>query len=119
MEIIIYHQEYNSSETLENFIDLLNSCSMKYFASDLLEEGLTSRDISQAIERAMSAARAAGVETRKHFAPMYTQTQSGLIKDCKLSRLGYALTLLNADVKTPLVARWQVQLVSEFFKRLK
>jgi hypothetical protein len=116
MEIIIYHEEYNESEPLENFIDLLHSSQMKYLASDLLQEGLSPRDIYEGIRRAMAAARAGGLAVRQHFVPLYTQAEGGLIRDCKLSKLGYALVLLNAGAKNPLVARWQLQLVRAFLK---
>jgi len=116
-QIIVCHQKSDLQESLDNFLDLYYSSRMKYFASDLLQEGLSPYDISKAIDKAMTAAQAGGVEVRRHFTPMYTQTESGLLKDCKLSRLSYALVLLNADGQIPIVARWQLRLVSEFLKQ--
>lgn len=40
MELVIFQQEYNLEESLNNFRDLLYSSQTKYLASDLLQEGL-------------------------------------------------------------------------------
>jgi hypothetical protein len=114
MELIIYHKEYDSSESIENFLDLHFNKGMEFFAGDLLKEGLSPSDIKEAIQRAMAAAGAAGLEIRKHFAPVYSQLNGGLIYDCKLSRLGYAMVLLNARPELPIVGEWQLKVLNHF-----
>jgi hypothetical protein len=116
MELVIYHKEYNSSESLDNFLDLYFNKEMKYFAGDLLKEGLSPADIKEAIQRAIAAGGAAGLEIRKHFAPVYSQVNGELIYDCKLSRLGYAMVLLNARPELPIVGEWQLKVLNHFLQ---
>ena len=116
MELIIYHKEYESSESLENFLDLYFTKRMEYFAGDLLKDGLSPSDIKEAIQRAMEAGRAAGLEIRKHFAPIYSQINGGLVFDCKLSRLGFAMVLLNARPEIPIVGEWQLKVLKHFLQ---
>lgn len=114
MEIIVYHDRYYSEDSLEEFLDVLFYRGMDYFASDLLDKGLTPKDLSEAIKRAMLAGKTAGLELRRHFIPVYTQFEGTLVKDCKLSKLGYALLLMNANVANPVVANWQMQVLEQF-----
>lgn len=116
MGVIIYHEEYNQPDALENFLDLLYSSQMNHLASDLLDRGLSPLNITSAVKRAIAAMNAAGLPARQHFAPVYTQYGSTLVKDCKLTRLGYSLVLLNADVNVPSVAEWQLRLIKDFMK---
>ena len=114
MELTIYNREYNSIDSIENFLDLYFNREMEFFADDLLKEGLSPSDIKEAIQRAMAAGRAAGLEIRKHFAPVYCQINGTLLYDCKLSRLGYAMVLLNARPELPIVGEWQLKILRHF-----
>ncbi|HFA51473.1 MAG TPA: damage-inducible protein D [Bacteroidetes bacterium] len=114
MEVIIYRKEYDVQEEMQHFRDLCFSSGMKYLASDLLKEGLSPKGISDAVRRAMTAGRAGGMDLQQHFCPVYTQVGGMLFKDCKLSRLGYALVLLNADVSLPAAAKWQLRVLDCF-----
>ena len=98
--------------SLEHFLDLVHSSQMTYWASDLLSKGLKPDDIRRAVQRAMTACKLSGKEVRRHFQPMYTATNQGVaFDDCKLSKLGYALTLLNANVRNKYVAQYQLKMV--------
>lgn len=114
MEMILYHQERESSSAFENFLDLYLSSRMKFLASDLLKKGLSPSDINQAVRRAMTTCRLGGIEIRQHFMPVYTQASNGLVNDCKLTRLSYALVIINANVNAPFVANWQLRMIKEF-----
>jgi len=114
MKVITYHEEYDLPAPLEDFLALLFGQQLTYFASDLLSHGLSPSAVTEAVRKAMLAARAANLNLREHFQLMYTASQDKLIRDCKLSNLGYALVLLNADVKNTTVANWQVKLVMQF-----
>ena len=117
MSIIIYQEQYDLEEVLDNFQALYFGSQMKYLASDLLNNGLTSADIKQAIQRAMTIAETSGMEIRKHFQPVFTQCSTGIVRDCKLSRLGYAMVLLNARPELPIVGEWQRRVLERFFER--
>lgn len=114
MEMIIYRQKYDLGGALDTFYDFYFSSKMKYFASDLLKEGLSPSEITKAVRRAITACKAADVEIRQHFAPVYAQANGVLVEDCKLSQLGYMMVLLNANVKLPIVAQWQLELIASF-----
>lgn len=116
MEIVIFQQENNLEDSLGNFRDLFFSRQMKYLASDLLQEGLSPVEIRKAVQKAMTSCQTAEMEIRQHFIPVYTQVDGMLVNDCKLSRLGYGLVLLNAVVSNPLVARWQIKVMRNFLK---
>ena len=116
MELIIFQKESGFSESFENFLDLYLNKEMKYFASDLLEEGLSPADIRAAILRALTAGKAGGLEIRKHFSLVYSQKNGALIYDCKLSSLGYAMVLLNAPPEFPIVGEWQLKVLRHFIK---
>ncbi|MFT5166714.1 MAG: hypothetical protein ACI8P3_001946 [Saprospiraceae bacterium] len=114
MSLIIFHEKQEVQESLDNYLDLYYNRQMNYFASDLLEKGLSHTDLKKGISKAMMAAESAGMELRKHFQLTYTQRGGSLISDCKLSKLGYAMVLLNAPVENPVVARWQVKVLNNF-----
>jgi hypothetical protein len=114
MNLIIFHEKQDIQESLDNFLDLYYNSQMSYFASDLMEKGLSHTDIKKGIGKAMVAAESAGIDLRKHFQLTYTQRNGSLISDCKLSKLGYAMVLLNAPIENPVVARWQVKVLNNF-----
>jgi hypothetical protein len=87
---------------------------MKNWASDLLEKGLSPKQINDAVITAIKIANSSGLETRKHFKPMFSGTKQEIIQDCKLSQLGYGLVLLNADSNLSVVGTFQVGLLEEF-----
>ncbi len=113
MGLIIYHEKYDIHDALENYLNFHYASQMKYFASDLLEKGLSPKDIKQAIQRAMLAAKSAGIEIEKHFSLTYTGRAGVVISDCKLSSLGYAMLLLNAPAENPIVGQWQVKILQK------
>lgn len=115
-DLILFQSNYDTNESFDQFLDVLFYREMKYFASDLLEKGLSPEDIQQAVSRAMLVGKTAGLNIRKHFTIVYTQFQGALMKDCKLSKLGYAMVVLNARASSPLVANLQVQVLDHFFK---
>lgn len=114
MDVIIYREDYDTETSIEHFLNALFQQQLTYFASDLLEHGLSPASITNAVRKAMLAARAAKLNLRQHFQLLYTATHENLIRDCKLSRLGYALVLLNADVKNPMTASWQIKVLKHF-----
>ena len=115
MAIIIHHTKYNVESSFDKFLDMLYSKEMKYLASDLLHKGFKPSDIQDALKRAVIIGRTSGLETRKHFAPLYTQIDGQLYSDCKLSRLGYALVILNARPNLTATSIWQMKVLENYF----
>ena len=118
MSIVIFQEENILEETLNNFQDLYYGSQMKYLASDLLNEGLSPSEILSAVQKAMTICQTAKMELRQHFIPLYTQIDGMLINDCKLSKLGFGLVLMNAEIYNPTVARYQIKVMSSFLDNL-
>ena len=116
MKIITYHREQELPDYLENFRNLYHGGSMKYLASDLLNEGISLPDIAVALKRAMMTIKVCGLEMDEHFIPVYTQIQHDIVKDCKLSRFGYALVILNTRTDNLIAAELQVEVLKKFLK---
>ena len=114
MKVVLYQQDRVGTSTFDDFLDVYFNNRMEYFASDLLDVGLSPMDINIALKRAVLAAKTAGFEVRHHFHHQYSDYRGTTISDCKLSRLGYGLLLVNANVEIQAVANWQVQLVQKF-----
>ncbi len=111
MAIIIYHESYPTSDSMEQFFDMYNASKMTYLASDLLKNGVSGEEISKALVRAFKAGETAGLDIREHFLPICTQGAEGLFNDCKLSKVGFGLLVINADVTVPAIAKYQLKVV--------
>jgi len=116
MELTIYTGTPNVSDTLQNFMDLYYSLQMKYLASELLNKGLSPEQISEAVLMAVRIAKSSKIDARKHFLPVYSAIDKEIIKDCKLSQLGYGLVLMNANPNLSVVGTFQIRILKEFFK---
>lgn len=117
MNVVLYNKNYELNESLENFLDTYFGRQMNYLASDLLDEGLSPIEIAEAVRRAMTIGKVAEIAIRRHFIPVYTFYEGTLVRDCKLSNLGYAMVLLNAAPTTPAVAAWQMKVLGKFFEK--
>ncbi len=113
MELIIYSPREEESSTFSDFLDGLRSRQLTYLASGLIEEGLGPRDIVEAVRRATTACRTAGLEVNEHFKPVYSSYRGSLVRDCKLSRFGYYLTIINARPDSEMTAHWQYKLLED------
>ena len=115
-QITIYKREYDPIGAIDDFMGFYYSLNMKFLASDLLKDGLTPFAIEKAFMRATKIARSSGIEVQKHFMPVYIELNKTIVKDCKLSKLGYAMVLLNADPEYAVVGQWQLKVLKEFIK---
>ncbi len=115
MEITIFTKEYKSSNSIAHFMDFYNSLRMKYLASDLLEEGLSPKQINDAVVKAISVGKSSGMDIGQHFRPVFSGIDQEIISDCKLSQLGYGLVLMNADTELPTVGGFQVSVLQKYF----
>ncbi|TNJ41905.1 hypothetical protein KFZ70_02775 [Tamlana fucoidanivorans] len=114
MNIILYNKSY-TQPSIHSFLDALYSNNMPYLASDLLEKGLLVSDITQGIKKALMVMRRLSLDVDQHFKPFYSQHNDGLMKDCKLSKLGYALVLLNLNANNAYIANLQLTIADYFF----
>jgi hypothetical protein len=116
MELTIINRENDTSSAILNFMDFYHSLQMTHLASDLLEKGLSHEQISDAVIMAAKIATSSGIDRRKHFMPIYSARDHEIIKDCKLSRVGYGLVLMNANPNLSIVGDFQVSILKEFLK---
>ena len=90
---------------------------MPYLASDLLDKGLSPEQISDAVLKAMKIGKSSRIKIRKHFMPVFTEVNKEVISDCKLSKLGYGLVLLNANPELSIVGEWQISIINSFLTK--
>jgi len=115
MNIVIYQETIDLEEPLNDFLNQVYRSQMNYLASDLLQQGLSSSEIKSAIQRAMTIADSSGIDTQQHFMPVFTHHQSGIIRDCKLTKMGYGMVILNANPENPIVGKWQTKILNSYF----
>lgn len=116
MEIAIFTNEYRPY-SIDNFMDFYYSLQMRFFASDLLYQGLSPKQISDAVVKAINVAKSSGMNIREHFKPVFSSMASEVISDCKLSRLGYGLVLMNAETKLSVVGKWQRKVLEDYLEK--
>ncbi|MGS0527100.1 hypothetical protein ACU8V7_20070 [Zobellia nedashkovskayae] len=114
MQISIYRKENQTADSINNFTDFYYGLRMHFFASDLLYKGLSPKQISSAVEKAMNVAKSSKMNLREHFRPVFSSIDNEIISDCKLSRLGYGLVLMNAETKLSIVGKWQLKVLESF-----
>lgn len=119
MEMTILINNYKPADSIAHFMDFYYSLRMKYLASDLLEHGLTPRQISDAVVKAIHVGEGFGLELNQHFKPVFSGIDKEIISDCKLSHLAYGLVLMNADVELSVVGDFQVSVLQQYLVNLQ
>lgn len=118
MEVIIFIKGYRP-DSIDSFMDYYYSLQMHFLASDLLCHGLSPKQISDAVVRAINVAKSSRMNVRENFKPVFSSIDNEVISDCKLSSLGYGLVLMNAETKFATVAKWQRSVLENFFETRK
>ncbi|WNH07777.1 hypothetical protein [Thalassobellus suaedae] len=116
MELLIYARKYDQADAILNFMDFYRILNMKHLASDLLDKGLSPKQISEAVVAAIKIANASRIETNAHFMPVFSGINHSVIEDCKLSHLGYGLVLMNADPNLSVVGEFQVEVLQQYLE---
>jgi len=114
MQVSIYKLEQKYTDSINNFMDFYYGLRLYYFASDLLYDGLSPKQISDAVTKAMNVAKNSKLNLKEHFKPVFSSMNNEVISDCKLSRLGYGLVLLNAETNLSVVGKWQLKVLDRF-----
>ena len=116
MEISIFNSDNRAIDSIANFVDFYYSFRLKHLASDLLEQGLSPEQITEAVVKAMTVGKSSGLEIDQHFRPVFTGIEKQVVSDCKLSHLAYGLVLMNADVELPVVGDFQVSVLQQYIR---
>jgi len=115
MKVAIFTKEFRP-DSIDSFMDFYYSLQMRFLASDLLRQGLSPKQISDAVIRAINVAKLSRMNVRENFKPVFSAINNEVIRDCKLSRLGYGLVLMNAETKITAVAKWQRRVLEIFLE---
>ncbi len=114
MEIAIFTKAQRP-DSIDNFMDFYYSLHMQFLASDLLYQGLSPKQISDAVVRAINVAKSSRMNIREHFKAVFSSIDNEIISDCKLSQLGYGLVLMNAETKLSAVGDFQINVLKKYF----
>lgn len=114
MDIIVYDKWYDKNDAIEHFLDVFYSKNLTFLASDLLDKGVELNDLQQSLKKAIIAAKTLDLNISHHFKPVYTHKNNLLLKDFKLSKLGFVLVMLNANPNNVLIANLQLALAKMF-----
>jgi len=114
MEMTIFTNDYRPGDSIAHFMDFYHSLQLKHLASDLLDKGLSPRQISDAVVRAINIGKTSGLELKHHFRPVFSAVDGEIISDCKLSHMGYGLVLMNADAELQAVGDFQVGVLQQY-----
>ena len=100
--------------SIENFRDSLAESHLTCYASDLIIcEGCRNfEELSQAVKRATEVCNCMHLPLQENFKVVYRSQHGEVVQDWKLSPMAYLLTMLNADARSNVVARMQVELVT-------
>jgi hypothetical protein len=114
-----YTMDFSANDLLE---DAINDKNLRYNARSLREFGFESlTEISLAVERAMKVCSSNGYGVKEHFKPIYIADQDNhtILKDWRLSKLAYTLTVLNGNVDNIAVSCFQLELVKRYLKHFE
>ena len=111
--MIIFQKQYPNNDAVQGFINSVYQKSMTYLASDLLEKNVRPEDIKLAVKKAILSIEKAGINSKKHFLPVISVKNGESFLDCRLSKLGYSLVLLNAEPKSEYIANFQVKVANQ------
>jgi len=102
--------ESSLSDELE---EKLVSRNLIHYTSELLEKGLQNEDeLGAALQKALTVLGAAQVPAYMHFKKIFVCKGHDIVPDWLASTLGMQLILLNANVDNPVVARLQIEVLS-------
>ena len=104
MKSISLLPDFGNQSPIDEFIEQYYSGTLNYLASDLIHRGVKPGSIVLAIRNSIEMAGAGGLNPARHFKPVYSSSRGILYRDCKLSRTGWNLVLLNLPAEDPATA---------------
>ena len=102
------------AELMDEVEERLAERALHHYASELLAKAIRDQDeLEQALQKAMTALCAAHLPCRQHMKKVFISYGHDIKNDWLLSDLAMRLILMNADTSNPVVARLQVELLSD------
>ena len=113
-DLIIYPTYVDTHSTvLDDIREIFISRRLTHYAGSLKERCLLSDvDLELAVQKAFTVCVTAGINPEEHFRNVFVYSGQVLGKDWLVSDLGLQLIILNSDIVNPVVARLQVELLS-------
>lgn len=88
-----------------------------HYASSLLERGLCREiELAQALQKAIHALNLASMPAYRHFRKVFVAMGNQLRTDWLVSDLGMRLLLLSSDTDNPVLAKMQIEILTEYDK---
>ena len=109
--VIVYADA--DSSLFKHLEDRFVTRDLTHYASELLNQGLHDEsELDNALHKAITAALIARLPVIRHFREVYVSEKGNIKKDWMVSDLGYRLIIFNADVSNPVIAKLQVEVLS-------
>jgi len=115
MNKLLTHYPESRSQIIDEFIDAFKNKEIRYYLSDFFTaEELNSGLMENAVERATSVCKTLKIPVSLHFKKIYRFHENYINTDWRLSKLGFYLTILNANPCNLKVASLQTSLFRFF-----
>ena len=113
-DVIIYPSYTDLYSTVMDEVrEILISRQLIHYAGSLIERcQLEEDELEKAVQKALVVCISAGITPAEHFKHVFIYEGDALKKDWLVSDMGLQLILLNANVSNPVIARLQVELVT-------
>jgi hypothetical protein len=111
---LVRYQYFDGYSTpIDDFEDLLIKQDLIHYTSTLLNKGLDDEaDLEEATKKAITVCMVGGLQPRNHFRRIFVCSEGHIKRDWLVSYLGLQLIILNGGVSRPVVARLQIQILS-------
>ena len=106
---------YNGADLFE---DAITDQNLVFYADSLTDIGFAPlTDITKGVDRAIEICANHGLPVKDHFKAVYISDASThtIRKAWKLSKLAYALIVINGPYKNPKVSQFQLELLRKYF----
>jgi len=113
-DLILYASGTDTySNVLDDVREILLSRRLIHYAASLEERCMLDEvQLEKAVQRALRVCISAGISPTEHFRSIFVYAGAAIRRDWLVSDLGLKLIMLNADVSNPVIARMQIELLS-------
>jgi hypothetical protein len=118
-DLILYPSDADAyTNILDDVHEILLSRHLIHYACSLQERCMLEDDqLEKAVQRALRVCISAGISPTEHFRKVFVYAGADLRHDWLVSDLGLQLIMLNADISNPIIARMQIELLSNTLTR--
>jgi hypothetical protein len=117
---LILYPSYNNAyaNVLDDVKEILLSRRLIHQAGCLLERcQLDHLQLESAVRKALRVCITAGLSPEEHFRSVFVYAGAAVQRVWLVSDLGLKLIMLNADISNPIIARMQIELLSNMLNK--